>query len=304
VVVALAAVELNAGQAYARIQTDRRPVCRPGQMTVVPGAVASLPRSISIQNFVVISSRSAFPWTLDALWSSRLIRRQLKVMAENRVWPRMGRFCRFDVHDGLRLRTDDFPKPVEQRVEAVGRHRNRPADEPIVEFRSGQSQVQSQHHRENLSDLISASGGFVACVCPEHQGRSSLRLVGQRRAQGRRSHGLSVVRRRQRPVGRTCESPARASQSIICRSSPGALPSAGEPSERKPSKHQQDHRSDASKPQYAAGANCRRGLRFGAHTVLLRPSFSSTRIGARHHVVPEQASRFNFRGTASRSARR
>jgi hypothetical protein len=44
-------------------------------MNVVPVAGVSLPGSMSIQNRVVISSRIAFPWTLDALRSSRLISR-------------------------------------------------------------------------------------------------------------------------------------------------------------------------------------------------------------------------------------
>jgi hypothetical protein len=56
-------------------------------MNVVPVAGASLPGSMSIQNRVVISSRNAFPWTLDALRSSRLVSRQLKVTAKN--WVRM-----------------------------------------------------------------------------------------------------------------------------------------------------------------------------------------------------------------------
>jgi hypothetical protein len=102
-VVALGAVGEGAAQACARSQIDRGAVCL-GQMTVVPVAVASLPGSISIQHCVVISSPNAFPWTPDALCSSRLISRQLKILQMAKYWvrPRMGRFRRFHMHDCLR----------------------------------------------------------------------------------------------------------------------------------------------------------------------------------------------------------
>ena len=52
----------------------------------------------------MISSPSAFPWTLDAPRCGRLISRQLKFMAKNGVRPCVRRFCRFDMHNGLRFR--------------------------------------------------------------------------------------------------------------------------------------------------------------------------------------------------------
>jgi len=106
VVAAPGAAGEGAGPACAKIRTDRRAVCRPDQMNVVPVAGASLPGSMSIQNRVVISSQIAFPWTLDALRSSRLVSRQLKVLAKYWVRPRVRRFRRFDVHDRLRLGAD------------------------------------------------------------------------------------------------------------------------------------------------------------------------------------------------------
>jgi hypothetical protein len=67
-------------------------------MNVAPAASASLSGSMAIQNRVVVSPRVSFPWTLDALQSSRLISRQLKVMAKNGVQP-CAAVLRFDVHE-------------------------------------------------------------------------------------------------------------------------------------------------------------------------------------------------------------
>ena len=87
-------------------------------------------------------------------------------------------------------------------MEAVGGHRYRPADEPVAQFCPGHGEVQRQHHRENVADVIAASGGLAACICPGQQGRFSLRLVGHGCPRRRRSHGISVAVHRPGPSAR------------------------------------------------------------------------------------------------------